>query len=171
MEGVIGLGANLGDARATLAAAVRELDTAFAVLAVSALYATAPVGPPQPAYLNAAVRLSFETPPRVLLGTLLALEARFGRVRRERHGPRTLDLDVLWIPDVTLDEPGLTVPHPRLHERRFALVPLLDVAPDARDPRSGRPLAEALAALPDEGIEKVSEPDWAPKPRRSSGAD
>jgi 2-amino-4-hydroxy-6-hydroxymethyldihydropteridine diphosphokinase len=106
---------------------------------------TAPVGgPPQPEYFNAAARVAFDGEPEALLDALLAIEARLGRVRAERNGPRTIDLDVLWIEGVAHQSARLEVPHPRLRERAFALVPLLEVAPGARDPRSG----ETYAAPP-----------------------
>jgi 2-amino-4-hydroxy-6-hydroxymethyldihydropteridine diphosphokinase len=94
-------------------------------------------GPPQPEYLNAAVLLAFDGAPLELLDALLAIEARLGRVRAERWGPRTIDLDLLWIDGVAVEDARLEVPHPRLRERAFALVPLLEVAPEARDPRTG----------------------------------
>lgn len=99
---------------------------------VSWVYETAPVGPPQPHYLNAALLLRWppgELP--ALLARLQFIEASLGRVRRERWGARTIDLDILWAEDAALDVPGLTVPHRHLHERAFALLPLRDVAPDA----------------------------------------
>jgi len=161
MDVVIGLGGNLGDPAATLVAAVRELAHLGPVVAVSSLYRTDAVGPPQPDYLNAAVRVQVEGTPRELLDGLLAIERRFGRVRTERWAPRTLDLDVLWIAGVAVDEPELVVPHPRLAERRFALVPLLEVAPDARDPESGAPLGGWLEVLPEGGIRRIRGPEWA----------
>lgn len=135
LRAVVGIGANLGDRAATMRAAVAEIARFAEVLATSPVYETAPVGgPPQGEFLNAAVLLRYDGTPFALLDALLAVEARLGRVRRERWGPRTLDLDVLWIDGVALDDARLVVPHPRLHERAFAVVPLLDVAPDARDP-------------------------------------
>jgi 2-amino-4-hydroxy-6-hydroxymethyldihydropteridine diphosphokinase len=141
LRAVVGFGANLGDRPATMRAALRELGLVARVDATSHLYATAPVGgPAQPEYLNAAALVAWEGTPAALLDALLAIEAGLGRVRGgERFGPRTIDLDVLWIDGVALEAPGITVPHPRLTERAFALVPLLEVAPDARDPRTGQP--------------------------------
>lgn len=104
------------------------------VRARSYVYATEPVGgPPQGEFLNAAVRVECTQSPAELLDALLAIEQELGRVRRaeERWGPRTIDLDILWIEGVAVDTPRLTVPHPRLEERAFALAPLLDVAPNA----------------------------------------
>ena len=135
---VIGLGANLGDKLATLEAALAELAQLGAIEALSQLYETAPVGGPvQPDYYNAAVCLRSHLEPRGLLERLLDIEKKHGRVRDCRWGPRQLDLDILWIDGVSVDEPGLRIPHPRLLERAFALVPLIEVAPDARDPNSG----------------------------------
>jgi 2-amino-4-hydroxy-6-hydroxymethyldihydropteridine diphosphokinase len=139
---VVGLGANLGDRLGTLRAAVRDLRLVARVAATSHVYETAPVGPPQPHYLNAAVLLDWAGPPADLLAALLAIEKGLGRTRGgERFGPRTIDLDVLWIDGVVVDVPGLTVPHPRLHERAFALAPMLELVPDARDPATGEPYA------------------------------
>lgn len=133
----IGFGANVGDRLATMRSALHALGEVVRVEATSHVYATAPVGPPQPEFLNAAALVRFEGDPEALLDALLAIEARLGRVRRERWGPRVIDLDVLWIEGVVLQSPRLVVPHPHLKERAFAVKPLLDVAPDATDPRTG----------------------------------
>lgn len=168
---VIGLGSNLGDRHAMLRGALEALrEIASASVARSSLYETDAVGPREPVdpavrlggpYLNAAVRLGWNDSPQALLAVLLSIEKRFGRVRRERFGPRTLDLDVLFIADVLLDEPDLVVPHPRLLERRFALQPLLDVAPDARHPATGALLSTCLPLLPIAGVRRVADADWA----------
>jgi 2-amino-4-hydroxy-6-hydroxymethyldihydropteridine diphosphokinase len=135
---VVGLGANLGDRLATMRAASREIARLARLERASRVYATAPVGgPPQPEFLNAAVLALWEHPPQALLDALIALEVRLGRVRADRWGPRTIDLDILWIDGVVIDTEPLVVPHPRLRERAFAIVPLLELVPDARDPRSG----------------------------------
>jgi 2-amino-4-hydroxy-6-hydroxymethyldihydropteridine diphosphokinase len=128
----IGLGSNLGDRRAYLRAAVEGLQAGGDVVAVSPLYETAPVGGPagQDSYLNLVVELLTADSPRALLERGRALEAAAERVRRERWGPRTLDADVLWVEGEEVDEADLTVPHPRLWERRFVLAPLADLAPD-----------------------------------------
>ncbi len=130
MRALLGLGSNLGDRRRHLADAVRSLGAA--VVAVSPLYETEPMGGPedQAPYLNAVVELDTELPPHELLGVCHRLETAAERIRDVRWGPRTLDVDVLWIDGVTLDAPDLTVPHPRMYERRFVLVPLRDLAPD-----------------------------------------
>jgi len=143
----IGIGSNLGDREAhieralELLAAEEEID----LVTVSRLRQTDPVGPvEQGPFLNGAVRVTTDLPPRELLERLLAIEQRLGRVRRERFGPRTIDLDLLVYGDQVIDEPGLTVPHPRLHERRFALEPLAELAPDLVVP--GRGSISALLA-------------------------
>jgi 2-amino-4-hydroxy-6-hydroxymethyldihydropteridine diphosphokinase len=148
----IGLGANLGERLATLGSALEALRGLGQVVAVSRIYETAALGPPQPDYLNAAVLLESSLAPAELLSELLAIERNHGRVRLERWGPRTLDLDVLWADDLVLDERDLSIPHPELGSRPFALMPLLDVAPDARDPRSGEAYAERLRALNCSGV-------------------
>ena len=142
MDVVVGLGGNLGDRLATLTSAVASLKREGHLTAVSRLYETEPVGPPQPGYLNAAVRLDTGLDPPRLLAVVLDIEREHGRIRRERWGPRTLDLDILWIRNTVVREPALTVPHPRLHERRFALLPLLDVWPDAVHPTTKRRYAD-----------------------------
>ena len=136
-----GLGANLGDRETTLRAAVAALsgEEGIEVLAVSTLRETEPVGVgQQPRFLNGVVALETTLAARELLDLLLAVEQRFGRVRiAGEHGPRTLDLDLLLYADEEIDEPGLTVPHPRLHERRFVLEPLAELAPGLVVPGRG----------------------------------
>jgi 2-amino-4-hydroxy-6-hydroxymethyldihydropteridine diphosphokinase len=144
----VGLGANLGDRERTLRAAVDALldEDGIEVVAVSALRETDPVGVgEQPCYLNGAVALETTLSARDLLDRLLAVEQRFGRVRVPgEHAPRTLDLDLLLYGDREIDEPGLTVPHPRLHERRFVLEPLAELDPGLVIP--GRGGVESLLA-------------------------
>ena len=132
MRAFIGLGSNLGDRRAFLAAAVDGLRGGGDVVAVSPLYETEPVGGPagQGPFLNVVVELSTEDSPRRLLERCRALESAAGRVRDERWGPRTLDADVLLVEGTEVHERDLTVPHPRLWERRFVVQPLADLAPD-----------------------------------------
>lgn len=135
MRAVVGLGSNVGDRVATLRSAAAAIGAVADVLARSFLYETAPVGGvDQPHFLNAALAIEYAGTPLALLDVLQAIEASHGRDRakEQRWGPRTLDLDLLWIDGIRMDEPRLVVPHPRLHERAFALLPLRDVAPDAR---------------------------------------
>jgi 2-amino-4-hydroxy-6-hydroxymethyldihydropteridine diphosphokinase len=139
VRAVVGFGANLGDRLATMRRALAELRRAVHVESTSRVYAAAPVGPAQPEYLNAAALVACDGEPLQLLETLLSIEAQLGRVRGERWGPRTIDLDFLWAERLVVDSPRLVLPHPRLHERAFALAPLLDLVPGARDPRSGEP--------------------------------
>lgn len=131
MRVVIGLGSNLGDRLGTLRDAVDRVARIAPVRARSSVYETAPIGPPQPDYLNAAIAVDWGGPLEALLDELLAIEAAMGRVRRERWGARAIDLDVLWADGCAVESARLTVPHPRLAERAFAIVPLLEVAPDA----------------------------------------
>ena len=126
----LGLGSNLGDREALLAAAVDRL-VAVGLVRVSPTYVTDPVGgPEQGAYLNVVAELDTDLSARQLLSVCARLEAAAARIRAERWGPRTLDVDVLWVEGVALDEPDLVVPHPRMWERRFVLAPLRDLAPD-----------------------------------------
>jgi 2-amino-4-hydroxy-6-hydroxymethyldihydropteridine diphosphokinase len=144
----VGVGANLGDRRATIERAIELLEATpgVEVLAVSALRETDPVGyEAQPRFLNGALELETTLTARELLDALLAVERELGRTRDgPRFGPRTIDLDLLVYGDEQIDEPGLTVPHPRLHERRFALEPLADLAPKLEVP--GRGAVERLLA-------------------------
>jgi 2-amino-4-hydroxy-6-hydroxymethyldihydropteridine diphosphokinase len=128
----IGLGSNLGDRREALRQGVAQLQAAGDVVAVSPLYETEPVGGPedQGAFLNVVVELATTDSPRQLLVRCQELEEAAHRVRTVRFGPRTLDADVLLVGDLTLDEPDLVVPHPRMWERRFVLQPLSDLAPE-----------------------------------------
>lgn len=159
MRVVIGVGANLGDRLATIAAAVQRLSQLPGVTSVhrSALFETEPVGgPPQPPFLNGAVLVELVSPvaPATIVEWLLAIERDLGRVRGPvRNAPRTLDLDLLWTDGPPSDEPSAIVPHPRLHERPFALAPLVDVAPDARDP-AGVLYAVHLQGLDRSGIRR-----------------
>ncbi len=147
LDVVVGLGANLGAPLEQLRVARLQIEALAEVTAASSVYETEPVGPPQPPFLNAALRLLWPGDAFALLEALLGVERDAGRVRRERWGPRVLDLDLLWIAGLRLDAPDLQVPHPRLVERAFALVPLVEVAPDAREPGTGRLYAETLAGL------------------------
>lgn len=131
------------------------------VAAVSGLYRSRPVGgPPQPDYLNAALRLDTALGPEALLARLHALEAQAGRVRRERWGPRTLDLDLIGLGELVRATPTLTLPHPRAHERAFVLAPLAEVAPAWAWPLTGETVAAALARVGQAGLERLENDDW-----------
>ena len=153
----IALGANLGDPAATVNAAfaaLAELPQSM-LTARSALYRTAPVGIlDQPEFVNAAARITTQLAQEALLDQLLAIEQRFGRIRAERNGPRTLDLDILLYDDLVIDTPRLTLPHPRLHLRAFVLYPLADLAPDLALPGRGS-LAAWLPAVANQGIVRL----------------
>jgi 2-amino-4-hydroxy-6-hydroxymethyldihydropteridine diphosphokinase len=165
---VLGLGANLGDAREALRRAVSGLVRAgqLEVLAVSGLWRTRAVGgPAQPEYLNAVVLARTGMSPPLLLGAAQALEAAAGRVREVRWGPRTLDVDVLDVEGFRSDEPSLTVPHPRAHERAFVLAPWAQVDPEWLLRPAGLPVrtvAQWRAALADDPAQAVSLEDGGP---------
>lgn len=163
---IVGLGANAGEPVATVRAALVALDLlpGTGLLRASRLYRTPAWGlRDQPDFINAAASVETTLGPRALLERLLAIERAFGRVRAadgsDRWGPRTLDLDLLLHGDAVVDEPGLRVPHPHLHERAFALLPVMDVAPDAVIPGIGtvRDALHALSAdvMATDGIEVV----------------
>jgi 2-amino-4-hydroxy-6-hydroxymethyldihydropteridine diphosphokinase len=148
---VIGLGSNLGDRAGYIRSAIESFAASpeLRVIARSPVYESPPAGgPSQGDYLNAALLLRTSLPARALLDRALAVERSLGRIRKnaERWGPRTIDIDLLWIEAEVIVEPELEVPHPRLRERNFALRPLLDVAPDAIDPRTGEPYSAVPAA-------------------------
>ena len=153
----IGLGANLGDPEAQVRrafAALAELPRTR-LLAASSLYRSAPVGVVgQLDFVNAVAELETALGARALLEALLAEESRFGRAREFPNAPRTLDLDLLLYGDRVIAEPGLFVPHPRMHERAFVLAPLAEIAPDIAIPGRGR-AAALLAACADQRIEKI----------------
>ncbi|TVQ40269.1 MAG: 2-amino-4-hydroxy-6-hydroxymethyldihydropteridine diphosphokinase [Wenzhouxiangella sp.] len=154
----IGLGSNIGDSMLALRRAIAQLarlpDTQLR--SVSAAYRTAPWGDTdQPEFLNAVAKLATSLPPRSLLEALLAIEGQIGRKRNGRRwGPREIDLDLLVYEDTVLDEPGLTLPHPRLHERAFVLVPLNELSPGLEIPGHGQ-VGDLLAALDAEDLAGV----------------
>ncbi|WP_448573344.1 2-amino-4-hydroxy-6-hydroxymethyldihydropteridine diphosphokinase [Trichothermofontia sp.] len=150
----IGLGSNLGDSQTILADALSCLagTSGIQVQACSRVYRTAAVGPPQPDYLNQCATLRVTLSPMDLLQTLLAIERQLGRVRRERWGPRLLDLDLLLYGQRQLASPDLYLPHPRMRERAFVLVPLAEIAPDWRDPVTQQTIATLAQAVDQTGV-------------------
>ncbi|HXX67704.1 MAG TPA: 2-amino-4-hydroxy-6-hydroxymethyldihydropteridine diphosphokinase [Polyangiaceae bacterium] len=147
LRAVVGLGANLGDRLGTMRKAADAVQQRSLTARRSRVYRTAPIGPPQPEFLNAAMLIGYAGTPHDLLGALLAIEAKLGRVRVERWGPRTIDLDILWIDGTWVRTEELVVPHPHLRERAFALAPMLELVPHARDPTSGEPYSVPPGAV------------------------
>jgi 2-amino-4-hydroxy-6-hydroxymethyldihydropteridine diphosphokinase len=145
----LSLGSNVGDRAANLKAAIEKLGELGHVVAVSSFYETEPVETsPQPWFLNCAAKLDTEKMPRQLIAAILSLEQEMGRQRRQAKAPRTIDIDILLFGSSVIELPSLTVPHPRLHERRFVLEPLAEIAPDARHPVFKRTIRELRDALP-----------------------
>ncbi len=153
----IALGSNLGDSRSILTRAIDRLQTSpqIALIAVSSWYRTDPIGPPQPDYLNGCATFQTSLTPLEILDTLQAIETEFGRVRREIWGARTLDLDLLLYGDLIVDTPTLQLPHPRMSERAFVLVPLAEIAPNWIEPRSGQSIDTLCHKLEYSGVEQI----------------
>jgi 2-amino-4-hydroxy-6-hydroxymethyldihydropteridine diphosphokinase len=155
----LSLGSNLGDRAANLRNAIGKLNRLGTVKGVSAFYETEPVGlTAQPWFLNGAVKLDTEKMPRQLITGILNLEQEMGRQRKQKNGPRIIDIDILLFGTSVIETAGLTVPHPRMHERRFVLEPLAEIAPDVRHPvfkRSVRELRDALP--PGQTVRRVTE--------------
>jgi 2-amino-4-hydroxy-6-hydroxymethyldihydropteridine diphosphokinase len=150
----IALGSNLGDSLSILEAAIETLarTPSISLKAKSSWYKTKPVGPTQPDYLNGCAILQVEINPQILLDTLLQIENQFGRVRQERWGPRSLDLDLLLYDDLIIDTPKLQIPHPRMNQRAFVLVPLTEIAPDWVEPVSGCAIKELVKKVDCSGV-------------------
>lgn len=146
LDTAIALGSNLGNSHAILEAAIETLAQTPGVIlkARSHWYKTKAVGPPQPDYLNGCAILQVTMIPQLFLENLLEIEKQFGRIRKERWGPRLLDLDLLLYNDLILDTPYLKIPHPRMRERAFVLVPLAEIAPNWVEPVSGRTIQQLV---------------------------
>lgn len=143
-----------------LSEALERMAQVAELVCISRLYQSAAVGPPQPDYLNAAALFDYPGPLSLLLESLSLIEVDLGRVRNERWGPRTLDLDILWAGTRTSSTSSLTVPHIELSRRAFALRPLLDVVPESSDPRSGVPYREILSEVEDQPIKELGNQKW-----------
>ena len=153
----IALGSNLGDSRTILEQAIQTLAETpdIEVVSCSSWYQTAPIGPPQPDYINGCAVLEVRLSPQSLLETLLAVENQFGRIRNQRWGARTLDLDLILFDDLSLDTPRLQIPHPRMRERAFVLVPLAEIAPEWIEPQTGVAIAQLANAVDCSGVIKL----------------
>ncbi|WP_036479954.1 2-amino-4-hydroxy-6-hydroxymethyldihydropteridine diphosphokinase [Myxosarcina sp. GI1] len=154
----IALGSNLGDSLNTLktSLAVLSQTPGIDLKATSSWYRTKPVGTPtpQPDYLNGCALLQVDQTPEELLTLIQAIELQFGRVRTEKWGARTLDLDLLLYEDLILEHPNLTIPHPRMNERAFVLIPLAEIAPDWIEPVSQKAIAQLARRVDATGVEK-----------------
>ena len=150
----IALGSNLGDSKQILNQALDLLSqiSGIELISHSSWYETVPVGPPQPNYVNGCATLETELLPENLLKILLKIEQQFGRIRQERWGPRILDLDILLYDDLILEMQNLTIPHPRMNERAFVLVPLAEIAPHWIEPLSGQTILQLSQAIDCSGI-------------------
>jgi 2-amino-4-hydroxy-6-hydroxymethyldihydropteridine diphosphokinase len=150
----IGLGSNLGDSLAILTGAIERLKMhpQIELLAISSWYLTAPIGPPQPDYVNACATIETSLTPLELLSALQSIEAEFGRVRQEVWGARTLDLDLLLYGDRIINLPTLQIPHPHMYDRAFVIVPLAQIAPDLIEPQSGKSIVTLSKQLESSGV-------------------
>jgi 2-amino-4-hydroxy-6-hydroxymethyldihydropteridine diphosphokinase len=153
----VGLGSNLGNSLNTLESSLQLLDEipGINLIATSSWYRTKPVGPPQPDYLNGCALLEVQQTPEEFLVLLQAVELQFGRVRTERWGARTLDLDLLLYDELVLNTPNLQIPHPRMRERAFVLVPLAEIAANWIEPRSGKTIAQLVKEVDCTGVQLI----------------
>jgi len=155
----LSLGSNVGDRAANLRTAINRVSSLGGVMAVSSFYETEPVEfAAQPWFLNCAVELDTEKMPKQLLAGILDIEREMGRRRVQKKGPRTLDIDILLFGNSIIQTKGLTIPHPAMHERRFVLEPLAEIAPEARHPVIKRTVRELRDALPPgQAVRRASE--------------
>jgi 2-amino-4-hydroxy-6-hydroxymethyldihydropteridine diphosphokinase len=150
----IALGSNLGNSLKTLEDSLNVLNNTPGInlLATSSWYQTKPIGPSQPDYLNGCATFDVQQKPEELLILLQAIELQFGRVRTEKWGARSLDLDFLLYGDLIINTPNLILPHPRMNERAFVLVPLAEIAADWQEPKSGQTISQLAAAIDTSGV-------------------
>ncbi len=153
----LSLGSNLGDRQKNLTDAIAQIRSLGAIQAISSYYETEPQNVTnQPSFINCAAKLETTLSPQTLLEKIHLIEQALGRTRTERFGPRTIDIDILFHDNTIINEPDITIPHPRLHERAFVLIPLLEIAPTLTHPILKHNLFELLALLPPQSVQKIN---------------
>lgn len=158
-KAAISLGSNLGESPIILEKALQTLEQTSVIIIekISSWYETLPVGPAQPNYINGCAIIQTQLSPQNLLTTLLEIETKFGRIRAERWGARTLDLDLILYENLIFNTPQLQIPHPRMKERAFVLLPLAEIAPNWIEPVTGKTITELLKEIDKSGIIKKIE--------------